>query len=186
MNETLEQQIRRLEFCRNCIVLDYDAGKEEYNRLEMVIEELKKNMNKIKKTGIPKTRKVLMTVEEYQAVLLGLSEIEATTGYGNLQEKDISRYKEAETSLRSLSVNSQQQKRSVMETINLTKKEKEWIKELKVLIRKKPKSLILFADGDLNILKGTKENPSCETEDGRMDKERVADSILFACEGGGF
>ena len=88
-----------------------------------------------------------------------------------------------------------------METINLTKKEKEWIKELKALIRnqsnaiskifkseirKKPKSLILFADGDLNILKGTKENPSCETEDGRMDKERVADSILFACEGGGF
>lgn len=102
MNETLEQQIRRLEFCRNCIVLDYDAGKEEYNRLEMVIEELKKNMNKIKKTGIPKTRKVLMTVEEYQAVLLGLSEIEATTGYGNLPEKDISRYKEAEASLRSL------------------------------------------------------------------------------------
>ena len=79
MNETLEQQIRRLEFCRNCIVLDYDAGKEEYNRLEMVIEELKKKkyMNKIKKTGIQETPKVLMTVEEYQAVLLGLSEIEA-------------------------------------------------------------------------------------------------------------
>ena len=33
-----------------------------------------------------------------------------------------------------------------METINLTKKEKEWIKELKALIRKKPKSLILFAN----------------------------------------
>ena len=97
MNETLEQQIRRLEFCRDCIVLDYDAGKEEYNRLEMVIEKLKKkkDMNKIKKTGMPKNRKVLMTVEEYQAVLLGLSEIGATTGYGNLQEKDISRYKEA-------------------------------------------------------------------------------------------
>ena len=53
-----------------------------------------------------------------------------------------------------------------METINLTKKEKEWIKELKVLIRKKPKSLILFANGHLNILKGTKENPSCEMENG--------------------
>lgn len=104
MNETLEQQIRRLEFCRDCIVLDYDAGKEEYNRLEMVIKELKKkkDMNKIKKTDIPKTKKVLMTFEEYQAVQLGLSEIEATTGYGNLPEKDISRYKEAETSLRSL------------------------------------------------------------------------------------
>lgn len=42
MNESLEQQIRRLEFCRDCIVLDYDAGKEEYSRLEMMIEELKK------------------------------------------------------------------------------------------------------------------------------------------------
>ena len=75
---------------------------------------------------------------------------------------------------------------SIMETIKLTKKEEEWIKELKKLMRKKPKSLILFADGDLNILKGSKENPSCETEDGRMDKKRVADSILFACEGGAF
>lgn len=41
MNETLEQQIKRLGFCRDCIVLDYDAGKEEYNRLEQMIEELK-------------------------------------------------------------------------------------------------------------------------------------------------
>lgn len=73
-----------------------------------------------------------------------------------------------------------------MEIIKLTKKEEEWIKELKKLIRKKPKSLILFADGHLNILKGSKENPSCEAEDGRMDKKRVADSILFACEGGAF
>ena len=59
-----------------------------------------------------------------------------------------------------------------METIKLTKKEEEWIKELKKLMRKKPKSLILFANGDLNILKGSKENPSCETEDGRMDKDK--------------
>ena len=73
-----------------------------------------------------------------------------------------------------------------METIKLTKKEEEWIKELKKLMRKKPKSLILFANGDLNILKGSKENPSCETEDGRMDKDRIADSILFACEDGDF
>lgn len=31
MNEALELQIKRLEFCRDCIVLDYDAGREEYN-----------------------------------------------------------------------------------------------------------------------------------------------------------
>ena len=73
-----------------------------------------------------------------------------------------------------------------METIKLTKTEEEWIKELKKLIRKKPKSLILFADGSLNILKGTKENPSCEKENGLMDGDRVVDSILFACEGGAF
>ena len=75
---------------------------------------------------------------------------------------------------------------SIMGTIKLTKKEEEWIKDLKKLIRKRPKNLILFADGDLNILKGSKENPSCETKDGRMDKNRVVDSILFACEGGAF
>ena len=73
-----------------------------------------------------------------------------------------------------------------METIKLTKKEEEWIKELKKLIRKKPKSLILFADGSLNILKGTKENPSCEKENGLMDGDRVVDSILFWCVGGAF
>lgn len=73
-----------------------------------------------------------------------------------------------------------------METIKLTKKEEEWIKDLKKLMRKKPKNLILFADGNLSILKGSKENPSCETEDGRIDKYRVVDSILFACEDGAF
>lgn len=41
MNEALELQIKRLEFCRDCIVLDYDAGREEYNHLERMIEELK-------------------------------------------------------------------------------------------------------------------------------------------------
>jgi hypothetical protein len=73
-----------------------------------------------------------------------------------------------------------------METIKLTKKEEEWIKDLKILMRKRPRHLILFADGNLNILKGSKENPSCETEDGRMDKERIVDLILFTCEGGAF
>lgn len=73
-----------------------------------------------------------------------------------------------------------------MEIIKLTKKEEEWIKELKKLMRKKPKSLILFADSSLNILKGTKENPSCEKENRLMDKNRIVDYILFACEGGAF
>lgn len=48
MNETLDLQIKRLEFCRDCIVLDYDAGREEYNRLERMIEELKQLRSKQK------------------------------------------------------------------------------------------------------------------------------------------
>ncbi len=45
MNETLEQTIRRLEFCRDCIVIDYDAGRAEYERLEKMINELKSIIN---------------------------------------------------------------------------------------------------------------------------------------------
>ena len=37
----LEQQIKRLEFCRDCIDQSYKAGRDEYNRLERMIEELK-------------------------------------------------------------------------------------------------------------------------------------------------
>lgn len=48
MNETLDLQIKRLEFCRDCIVLDYDAGREEYNRLKRMIEDLKLKRAKYK------------------------------------------------------------------------------------------------------------------------------------------
>ena len=48
MNETLDLQIKRLEFCRDCIVLDYDAVREEYNRLERMIEDLKLKRAKLK------------------------------------------------------------------------------------------------------------------------------------------
>lgn len=44
MNETLEQQIKRLEFCRDCIDQSYKAGRDEYNRLERMIEELKEQL----------------------------------------------------------------------------------------------------------------------------------------------
>lgn len=71
-----------------------------------------------------------------------------------------------------------------MGIINLTKKEEEWIKELKKVLKKQPKSLILFADGHLHVLKtefedGIKEN-------GRMDSDSVVATILNACDGGVF
>jgi hypothetical protein len=73
-----------------------------------------------------------------------------------------------------------------MEIIKLTKKEEEWIKELKKLIRKKPKNLILFADGNLNILKLDKDDNDGVGENGRMKSDRIVEIIINACDGGVF
>ena len=73
-----------------------------------------------------------------------------------------------------------------MEIIKLTKKEEEWIKELKKVIRKKPKNLILFADGNLNILKLDKDDNDGVGENGRMKSDRIVAIILYACDGGAF
>lgn len=73
-----------------------------------------------------------------------------------------------------------------MEIIKLTKKEEEWIKELKKLIRKKPKNLILFADGNLNILKLDKDDNDGVGENGRMKSDRIVEIIFNACDGGVF
>jgi hypothetical protein len=73
-----------------------------------------------------------------------------------------------------------------MEIIKLTKKEEEWIKELKKLIRNKPKNLILFADGNLNILKLDKDDNDGVSENGRMKSDRIVEIIINACDGGVF
>ena len=75
---------------------------------------------------------------------------------------------------------------SIMGTIKLTKKEEEWIKDLKKLMRKKPKNLILFADGNLNILKLDKDDNDGVGENGRMKSDRIVETILNACDGGVF
>jgi hypothetical protein len=71
-----------------------------------------------------------------------------------------------------------------MEIINLTKKEEEWIKELKRVLKKQPRSLTLFADGNLNVLKSEMED--CLRENGRMDRDSIVATILNACDGGVF
>ena len=73
-----------------------------------------------------------------------------------------------------------------MEIIKLTKKEEEWIKELKKVIRKKPQNLILFADGNLNILKLDKDDNDGVGENGRMKSDRIVEIIINACDGGVF
>ena len=64
MNETLELQIKRLEFCRDCIVLDYDAGREEYNRLERMIEELKQLKSRMNMSYYPDKNQIPTGFEE--------------------------------------------------------------------------------------------------------------------------
>ena len=71
-----------------------------------------------------------------------------------------------------------------MKIINLTKKEEEWIKELKKVLKKQPKSLMLFADGHLNVLKTEFEDGI--KEDGRIDRDSVVATILNECDGGAF
>lgn len=56
MNESLEQTIKRLEFCRDCIDQFYEAGQKEYNRLECIIEELKHNCPNKQKYAKRKTQ----------------------------------------------------------------------------------------------------------------------------------
>lgn len=53
-------------------------------------------------------------------------------------------------------------------------------------MRKKPKNLILFADGNLNILKLDKDDNDGVGENGRMKSDRIVETILNACDGGVF
>lgn len=45
MKETLEERIKRMEFCRNCIDTSNEAGKMEYERLEKIILDMKEQKN---------------------------------------------------------------------------------------------------------------------------------------------
>lgn len=45
MKETLEEKIRRMEFCRDCIDTSYESGRLENERLEHIIAELKGQRN---------------------------------------------------------------------------------------------------------------------------------------------
>ena len=96
------ERIRRRRECLRCskrfttyeviedvpiIVIKKDKSREVFDR------------NKILKGMLRACEKRSVTINELETAI---SEIEATTGYGNLLEKDISRYKEVEASLRSL------------------------------------------------------------------------------------
>ena len=45
MGETLQERIKRLSFCRDCIDKTYEAGRMEYERLDTIIKELKRKGN---------------------------------------------------------------------------------------------------------------------------------------------
>lgn len=48
MNETLEQTIKRLKFCRDCISKSYEAGRMKYERLDKMVEELEEQLKRQK------------------------------------------------------------------------------------------------------------------------------------------
>ena len=49
-----------------------------------------------------KSKRIVITPEEYQAIQLALSEIEGSIGYGDLPEEQLAQYKMSEMLLRSL------------------------------------------------------------------------------------
>lgn len=54
MNETIEQTIKRLEFCRDCTDRSYEGGRIEYEKLEKMIDELKITREKAKREAYKK------------------------------------------------------------------------------------------------------------------------------------
>lgn len=69
----------------------------------------------------------------------------------------------------------------------LTKKEKEWIKELEQLLKRQPKKLVLFATGELQILKSTPEHPDgMDLKTGRYSQDAWVYTINSPVDGGDF
>lgn len=70
----------------------------------------------------------------------------------------------------------------------LTKKEQEWIADLEKVIARMPKKLIIFADGEMHILKPLKGgDPNCRVPRGyNYDRNCIVHTIICDCDGGSF
>lgn len=70
----------------------------------------------------------------------------------------------------------------------LTKKEQEWIADLEKVIARMPKNLMIFADGQMYILKPLKGgDPNCMLTGGYgHDKNCIVHTIVCDCDGGSF
>lgn len=70
----------------------------------------------------------------------------------------------------------------------LTKKEQEWIADLEKVIARMPKKLIIFADGNMHILKPLKGgDPNCMKPQGYgRDSDCIVHTIICNCDGGLF
>jgi len=65
--------------------------------------------------------------------------------------------------------------------------ERRWIAKMRRLLRDKPTGLVLFADGDLHIMRATDTGcvpMSTDLRDPGADPEAIVESIQGACEGG--
>lgn len=69
----------------------------------------------------------------------------------------------------------------------LTKKEKAWVEELENILKKQPRNLLLFATGELHVLKPLKKgNKDCLNSMGSRDENCIVHTIICYCDGGDF
>lgn len=69
----------------------------------------------------------------------------------------------------------------------LTNVEEKWVKELEALLKRRPKKLVLFANGELYVLKSTPEYPNARRTNGfGMAREAIVYIIGSCVEGGDF
>lgn len=74
-----------------------------------------------------------------------------------------------------------------MDTPTTTQAEARWIKRLKRLMQDCPESLVLFADGSLNILRAGPDGDLVRDSSERVDNDYLLDSIDDPIvEGGGW
>ena len=73
-----------------------------------------------------------------------------------------------------------------MTDLTLTKEERNAIASLKRLAKRWPKSLWLFANMDLTVLRKNAEGRQAMTPSGRVDQDYIVDTIAIEADGGGW
>ena len=72
------------------------------------------------------------------------------------------------------------------ETRELTKQERAWVRRLRRVMRDRPEGLWLYADGNLYVMVAGENGEQVMDSYGGVDSAYCVETIVRACEGGGW